>query len=303
MRPSNDAILAVAITGSMSAGVLVPQAGLLVEPYLLVWLGVLLFFNLIRLKPADLVATFARPRRLAVLAGVKLIVLPLAMYAITLVLYSPLALPILLVAGMSTGLGAPFVANIAGARLPLIVGMIIVTSLSVPFTLPALTYALVGSEFELPIGNMILLLALALFIPLLGGYAVKKKAPRASEFADRNSFLLSIIFVVLINMGMFSRLSPYFFAEQTFLVQNIAASFVCFAVFSLVGFAAAPRGDRASGLIPMAYVNNTLVMVFALQFFGPETAALAGLYNIPYYVCVLPLKRLLVRASPEQRPK
>lgn len=287
----------------MSAGVLVPQAGLLVEPYLLVWLGVLLFFNLIRLKPADLVATFARPRRLAVLAGVKLIVLPLAMYAITLVLYSPLALPILLVAGMSTGLGAPFVANIAGARLPLIVGMIIVTSLSVPFTLPALTYALVGSEFELPIGNMILLLALALFIPLLGGYAVKKKAPRASEFADRNSFLLSIIFVVLINMGMFSRLSPYFFAEQTFLVQNIAASFVCFAVFSLVGFAAAPRGDRASGLIPMAYVNNTLVMVFALQFFGPETAALAGLYNIPYYACVLPLKRLLVRASPEQRPK
>lgn len=287
----------------MSAGVLVPQAGLLVEPYLLVWLGVLLFFNLIRLKPADLVATFARPRRLAVLAGVKLIVLPLAMYAITLVLYSPLALPVLLVAGMSTGLGAPFVANIAGARLPLIVGMIIVTSLSVPFTLPALTYALVGSEFELPIGNMILLLALALFIPLLGGYAVKKKAPRASEFADRNSFLLSIVFVVLINMGMFSRLSPYFFAEQTFLVQNIAASFVCFAVFSLVGFAAAPKGDRASGLIPMAYVNNTLVMVFALQFFGPETAALAGLYNIPYYVCVLPLKRLLVRASPEQRPK
>ncbi len=286
----------------MSAGVLAPQAGLLVEPYLLVWLGVLLFFNLIRLKPADLMATFTRPRSLALLAAVKLVVLPLAMYAITLILYSPLALPVLLVAGMSTGLGAPFVANIAGGRLQLIVGMIIVTSLSVPFTLPALTYALVESEFELPIGNMILLLALALFIPLFVGYAVKKKAPKASGFADRNSFLLSIIFVVLINMGMFSRLSPYFFSEQTFLLQNIGASFACFAVFSLVGYAAVAKGDRASGLIPMAYVNNTLVMVFALQFFGPETAALAGLYNIPYYVCVLPLKRLLVRVSPEQHP-
>lgn len=294
MRPSNDAVLALAIAGSMSAGVLVPQAGLLVESYLLVWLGVLLFFNLIRLKPADLMATFTRPKSLAVLALVKLVALPLGMYAVTLVLYEPLALPVLLVAGMSTGLGAPFVANIAGARLPLIVGMIIVTSLSVPFVLPGLTYALVGSEFELPIGNMILLLALALFIPLLVGYAVKKKVPKASEFADRNSFLLSIIFVVLINMGMFSRLSPFFFSDQAFLAQNILASFACFAVFGLVGYAAAPKGDRASGLIPMAYVNNTLVMVFALQFFGPETAALAGLYNIPYYVCVLPVKKLLV---------
>jgi BASS family bile acid:Na+ symporter len=50
-------------------------------------------------------------------------------------------------------------------------------------------------------------------------------------------------------------------------------------------------------MIATAYVNNTLVMVFALQFFGPETAALAGLYNIPYYVGVLPLKRLLVRVN------
>jgi BASS family bile acid:Na+ symporter len=95
-------------------------------------------------------------------------------------------------------------------------------------------------------------------------------------------------------MGMFSRLSPFFFSDQVFLAQNVLASFACFAVFGLVGYAAAPKGDRASGLIPMAYVNNTLVMVFALQFFSPETAALAGLYNIPYYVCVLPVKKLLV---------
>jgi BASS family bile acid:Na+ symporter len=297
LRPSNDAILAVAIAGSMSAGVLFPQAGLLVEPYLLVWLGILLFFNLIRLKPADLMATFTRPRSLAVLAAVKLVALPLFMYAITYVLYRPLALPVLLVSGMSTGLGAPFVANIAGARLPLIVGMIIATSLSVPFVLPSLTYALVGSEFELPVANMILLLALALFIPLVAGYAVKRKAPKASEFADRNSFLLSIIFVILINMGMFSRLSPFFFSDQAFLAQNVLASFVLFAAFGLVGYAVSPRGDRPAGMIATAYVNNTLVMVFALQFFGPETAALAGLYNIPYYVGVLPLKRLLVRVN------
>src|SRR5690349_9482518 len=204
----------------MAAGVLVPQAGLLVEPYLLVWLGILLFLNLIKLEASDVAATFARPKGLAILALVKLVALPVGMYALSYALYKPLALPVLLVSGMSTGLGAPFVVNIVGGRLPLVVGMIIATSLSVPFVLPSLTYALVGSEFDLPIANMMLLLALALFIPLVGGWAVKKKAPKASEFAHKNSFHLSIMFAILINISMFSKLSGLFFSDQLFLLQN-----------------------------------------------------------------------------------
>lgn len=277
----------------MAAGVLVPQAGLVVEPYLLVWLGVLLFLNLIKLEASDVVATFARPRGLAVLAFVKLVALPVGMYALAYALYRPLALPVLLVSGMSTGLGAPFVANVVGARLPLVVGMIIATSLSVPFVLPSLTYALVGSEFRLPVANMVLLLAVALFVPLFVGWAVKKKAPRASEFAHRNSFSLSIVFAVLINVSMFSKLSGLFFSEPVFLLQNVAATFLCFAAFSVVGFAFAPRAEKPAGMIATAYVNNTLVMVFAAQFFGPQAAALAGLYNIPYYACILAMKKMV----------
>ena len=34
----------------------------------------------------------------------------------------------------------------------------------------------------------------------------------------------------------------------------------------------------------MSYINNVLVTVFAFQFFGLHVAALAALYNIPYYI-------------------
>ena len=279
----------------MSVGVLLPSVGLLVEPYLLVWLGILLFLNLIRLNTQDLVATFARPKSLAVLAAVKLVALPVAMFALTYALYRPFALPVLLLSGISTGLGAPFVANIVGGRLPLIVGMIIATSLVVPFVLPSLVYALVGSEFEIPILHMVLLLSAALFIPLGAGWLTKRHAPAASAFADRNSFLLSIIFVVLINLGMFSTLSEYFFSDQMFLLQTLAASFLAFAAFGAIGYVAAPGHERAAGLISTTYVNNTLVMVFAAQFFGPQVAALAAVYNIPYYAGILIIKKLLSR--------
>ena len=143
----------------MSAGVLLPAGGLLVEPYILVWLGALLFLNLIRLKTSDLLSTFTKPRRLALLSAVKLVALPLGMYVIAHFVYQPFALPVLLLSGISTGLGAPFVVNLIGGRLPLVVGMIIATSLAVPFVLPSLVYALVGSQFDIPVLDMVLLLA------------------------------------------------------------------------------------------------------------------------------------------------
>lgn len=295
-------MLAAALAGSMAAGVLLPKAGLVLAPYLLVWLGALLFFNLLRLDTRDVVTTFSRPRRLAGMAAIKLVGMPLVMYLVAYVLYRPFALPILLLSGISTGLGAPFIANLVGARLPLIVSMIVVTSLAAPFTLPALTFVLAGSQFQIPIVNMITLLAAALLIPIAAGWGAKKYLPRLSGFAERNSFPMSIVFVVLINFAMFAEFSGYFYSQQVFLLQTIVTSFLCFGVYALVGYFAVhskrsaaqdeSRQERLSGVISMTHVNNVLVAVFASQFFGAQVAALAALYNVPYYVGILLIKLL-----------
>lgn len=281
----------------MAAGVLVPSAGLLIEPYILVWLGALLFLNLIRLNASDLLETFTRPRQLAVLSTVKLLALPLGMYALTYLVYEPFALPVLLLSGISTGLGAPFVVNLIGGRLPLVVGMIIATSLAVPFVLPSLVYVLVGSQFEIPVFDMMVLLAAALFLPLAAGWLTKKRLPSFARFADEKSFPLSLIFIVLINFGMFAKFANYFYEEQMFLLQTIAVAFILYAAYSLVGYSSAAGGrhERNAGLISMSYVNNVLVTVFAFQFFGPQVAALAALYNIPYYAGIVAIKKFMPR--------
>ena len=297
MRRNDDATLAVAIAGSMSAGVAIPAAGLVVEPYLLVWLGALLFLNLLKLNPKELAVTFSQPKSLALLSVIKLVGIPLAMYTMAYFVYRPFALPILLLSGISTGLGAPFVVNLIGGRLPLVVGTITVTSLAVPFVLPGLVRALVGSEFQVPFGNMVLLLSAALFVPLSAAWLVKKFVPAASTYADRNSFALSILFIVLINFGMLARFSVYFYSSQIFLLDTIGTAFLCFGAYSLFGyFAAFSKQDRTAGLISMAYVNNVLVSVFAVQFFGMQVGALAALYNIPYYVGIVLIRRIRLPA-------
>lgn len=291
---NEDVALIVAIVGSMSAGILLPAAGRLIEPYTLLWLGALLFLNLLRLNSYDLIEVFKTPRQLVVLSIIKLVVLPVGMYALAYVVYEPFALPILLLSGISTGLGAPFVVNVIGGQLPLVIGMIIITSTAVPFVLPSIVFTFAHTQFEIPLLYMIFLLSIALFTPLAAGWLTKKFFPVGSRFADKNSFPLSLLFIVLINWGMFAKFADFFYSEQTFLLQTITTAFLCYAAYCLVGYVGTvgnSRQEKRAGLIAMSYVNNVLVAVFAFQFFGSHVAALAVLYNIPYYIGIIVIKK------------
>jgi BASS family bile acid:Na+ symporter len=298
----NDALLFMAIAGSIAAGIFLPSAGSILEPYLLVWLGGLLFLNLIKLDPADLASTFKAPKKLIFLSAVKLVALPLFFYAVTRVVYAPLAVPVLLLSGISTGLGAPFVINITQdgkkKQLSLVVAMVIATSLAVPFVLPSLVYFAVGkSHFEIPILQMIFVLVTALFAPMAAGWFVRKRWPAAAKKIDDKSFPASAIFIALMNFGLFAQISGFFFREPRFLLVEIAAVFILFAAYSAAGYLAGVAIGRkkkefvATGVVTMTYVNNVLVFVFASQFFSPNDAALAAFYNLPYYGLILLLKK------------
>jgi BASS family bile acid:Na+ symporter len=316
-------MLLLAVTISMAIGVLSPQFSRIFGPYVLVWLGCLLFINLIQLNTSELISAFVRARQIAFLSIIKLLVLPIGLYAATALIYPPLALPVLLLSGISTGLGAPFVANFVGSELPLIVGLIIVTSSAVPFILPPLVKILFGSHFEIPVIRMIVLLAVALFIPLLAGWFTKKFVLKIAEIVSQKSLYLSIIFIVIINMALFSKFSTYFFESPLFVIEMVLVAFILFGIYGMAGYTLtlfttgitsrttsegkiAPltndsksstkierkRSVAIDGLIAMAYVNNILVAIFAEQFFGIQTAVLPALYNIPYYIGILILKKL-----------
>lgn len=222
---NEDVVLIVATVGSMSAGILLPAAGRLIEPYTLLWLGAVLFLNLLRLNSSDLIEVFKTPRQLVVLSIIKLVVLPVGMYALAYVVCEPSALPILLLSGISTGLGAPFVINVIGGQLPLVIGMIIITSIAVPFVLPSIVYTFAHTQFEIPLLYMIFLLSIALFTPFAAGWLTKKFFPAGSRFADKNSFPLSLLFIVLINWGMFAKFADFFIQNRPFCFKLLQQHF------------------------------------------------------------------------------
>jgi BASS family bile acid:Na+ symporter len=117
----------------MVAGVLSPTRGLVFEPYLLIWLGLLLFVNLIRLNSKDLLDSFAKPTNIVIMSFFKLLILPLGVYAITYFIYPKLALAATLLSGGSTAFGAPFAVNFIGrAKLSTMVDVKVLALLQRP---------------------------------------------------------------------------------------------------------------------------------------------------------------------------
>ena len=101
---------------------------------------------------------------------------------------------------------------------------------------------------------------------------------------------------------MFAKFAISFYSEQTFLLQTLATAFLCYAAYCTVGYAgtAGGRQEKRAGLIATSYVNNVLVAVFAFQFFGSQVAALAAVYNIPYYIGIIVIKRVILASDRPQ---
>ena len=294
--------LSISILLSTIFGILIPSIGELISPYILVILGILLFLNLIQLEFQDLVSTFKKPKLLFILSIMKVIVIPVTMYLVTSQVSPKHALSVLLLSGISTGLGAPFVTNYVGGKLSIIVGMVIVTSLAVPFILPMLVYVLFNTEFSIPIFDMILLLVVSLVFPLVTSGSIKKYLPKLATEIKKSSLPLSIILMDMINFAIFSNFSIYFYFESSFVIFTTVIAILLFVVFAITGYFMLYFINRdssirykISGLIVMSYVNNILVTVFAQQFFGSQVAALAAFYNIPYYMGIILLKVLFSR--------
>lgn len=302
--------LLLVITTSTTCGILLPQIGLVTEPYLLLWLGLLLLFNLIKMDLFDLYSVFAKPTHLAALTVFKLIVIPFGLYllmtAIQIIGIIPLSdevkLSVFLLAGISTGLGSPFVVNFVGGKLPIVIGLIISSSLLVPFTLPSFVFLFFNDKFAIPIYDMIFLLLIALIIPLIIGQLIKKYTVRVVSYINNNSHVYSLIFIFLINLSIFGTYSGYFFSNPVITFENIMLTFALFGFFALTGYGIGKllgfkHDEITASIISITYINNILIVVFANHFFGPEIASLAAFYNIPYYVGILILKKVLSSKS------
>jgi len=208
----NDLILLIVIFSSMLGGILLPGWASLFRPYPVYLMMLLLFLSFLSISMGDIRDTLRRRApTLLWLSFLKLILVPLAVCLIFKAVYPPYATAALLLTGISTGVVAPFISTLVNANARLVLVMVVISSLLVPFTLPALVKVLLGRTVEISLIAMMQLLCMVIFVPILAVETFRRLAPRVIESIHRRRYPISLAIFAMVNLGVFSGYSDFFF--------------------------------------------------------------------------------------------
>lgn len=297
----NDFILLVVIFASAAIAIFEPELCSPLQPYPLYFMMLLMFLSFLRINFDSLLDTSPRSLKTTlILVLFKLAVLPAVLYWVALLVVPDFAIPVLLLSGISTGVVAPFIANLLDTELAPVLRMVIITSLLAPFTLPVLLKALAGQEVNIPLELMIKLLATVIFVPMLAVIVARRFFMEILEKITPFHFPISLFIFAIINLGVFSKYSYFFFQSPSVLLLSLGLAYGLSAIYYLTGFLLVPKesaSSRIGGGVSFAIMNNVLVIVFSSHFFGPLAPTLAAMYMFPFFSMVVPIKILVSRSK------
>jgi len=297
-----DYILIAVLYGSLVVGIVFPGPSAVVSGTIKYLMMTMLFLAFIKISPADvgraLVSNWA-----GMILGIllRLVITPAVAYWVTLALYPPLALPILLLAGVSTGVSSPFFTSLCRGNISYCLVMAVVTSLILPVSLPVMVKILARATLDYELSAMALFLAMIIFVPLGAAFLFRALAPRFLESMNRMSYPISLVVVAGINFGALGRYIPYLKTNPEQILYCAVFSMGLALVMAFLGWSFTRTRnwtDRVAASGSQVWINNILIIALAVHMNQPLAATLSVFYLIPLYGFVVFFSVLANRLEP-----
>lgn len=289
-----DLVLLVVIYSSLVAGILFPEIGKVFQPFPLYCMMSLLFLSFLSIKISRISNTVRRSALLIVcFLLIRLILFPLGVALIFRLFWPAYSLSALLLSGISTGVVAPFISTLLQANTPLVLVVVVFSSLLVPFTLPPLVDLLFSQSMDISLISMMRLLFVVVFVPVALAELLKKTSRRVVNTLIQNQHYISLFMFAVTNMGIFSKYSNFFYQEPMTIAMATVVAFVLAALYLAAGILLSwgrPVEDQVAAVICLGIMNNVLVIVFSSQFFTPIEPTVAAMYMIPFFALIVPLR-------------
>ncbi len=302
-RP-RDVILLAVVFSSMAAGICCPQVFAFLQPYPLLCLMILFFMSFLSIRLEEVWEALRRAS-LSILSLVvlKMAILPVILYGLFRFVMPEYAVAALLLTAVSTGVVAPFMSNLVGGNSARVLVVTVITSVLVPFSLPAVVELVLSQSVNLSFWDMLRVLALAIFVPIAAVQILRRLAPHLLDAANRRAYPVNLVMFALINLGVFSKYAEIFYSEPTLIAEACLVCIVLSVIYAVAGilfFRLSSVEDRLAGAVMIAHMNNVLMIVFSAQFFGPRETMTAAMYLLPFFGLVLPLRYYGGRASADR---
>jgi len=292
-RPKDLLLLGV-IFSSLFAGIMAPGFSSLFHPFPIYCMMCLLLLSFLSIR-VSAIWDILRSETLTIIVFLvlRMIVLPICVSLLFRLLWPAYSLSALLLTGISTGVVAPFLSNLVQANSPLVLVVVVMSSLLVPFTLPPLVDLLFGQTMEISLASMIRLLLLVVFVPFVLAECLRRFSRGFYQVLLQKQYGISLVLFAITNLGIFSAYSDFFRKQPMFILGAVGVTFILGAIYLVAGLLISlgrPVEDQLAAVICLGLMNNVLVLVFSSRFFTPIEPMVAAFYIIPFFGLLLPLR-------------
>ena len=292
-RPKDLVLLGV-IFSSLFVGIMAPGFSSWFQPFPIYCMMSLLLLSFLSIR-VTAIWDILRSQALVIclFLVLRMIVLPLGVALLFRLIWPAYSLSALLLTGISTGVVAPFLSNLVQANSPLVLVVVVLSSLLVPFTLPALVDLLFGQTMNITLASMIRLLLLVVFVPFALAESLRRFSRGFYLALLQRQYGISLVLFAITNLGIFSAYSDYFRQQPMLILDAVGVTFVLGAIYLVAGLLLSwgrPVEDQLAAVICLGLMNNVLVLVFSSQFFTPREPMVAAFYIIPFFGLLLPLR-------------
>lgn len=255
-------------------------------------LMLILFISLLGINLTDTLRFIKRSFwHIVLLTLCKLLVLPVILYFAFRLIWPEFAVAALLIAGVSTGVSAPFVAMLAGGNRGFVVVLVVITSLGCVFTLPFLCKILLGSDVEMSAMDMLVTLLIIVFIPIICSEIARRVSPKAVKTLLDKSFFLNTFLFCILGIAVFSKNAAHLHANPAVVLEAVVVDIIIATTAFVCALAVArrfPLENQIAAIVLMVSINNFMVVVLASHFFGFREILVSALFSVPFFLVVIP---------------
>jgi BASS family bile acid:Na+ symporter len=259
-------------------------------------LGMMLFLVFLKIDVLDIIENLKDYKLMIYISSVYMIIFPVIAFLLLNVFDRQLAIGILLLTAMPSGVSTPALTDMLKGNSSLAMSIALVTQVIAPFTVPFLFWMIGTGGIEI---NKLMLfrdIAIMVFTPLILAQVVKRSFPAVIKksqhlFTSLNVLLLfTFVYVAISSQRNLILFNPVSLVWRTLLL------YLVFIILHVTGYIICPRKNKEDKIalsVTAAYMNNGLAIVLASAYFAPETLVLMVLSELPWNTLLAPFKRIV----------
>lgn len=280
---------------SLVFGVLLPETMSVLSPYAALFLGAIFFLSSLSINIRSIVSCLKDVKLLLTVVVSMLFIFAGITYVATQFFAPQFTVAFVLLAAMPVGMTAPLLATISGGRQDLALTLAVATSLLAPLTIPLIIKLFLGTAVSVSFWSMFIDLATIIFIPFILAQIATILFRKTIQKVTPLFTPLSLLFLGFLITGI---IGQQVITTDGFTLSHITPSLLgvvlLFSAFHIIGFYLVfwrTVSDRITISICLTYMNFSLAIYLASEFFDDPATTLTLVTAIVPWVLMLPLFR------------